>query len=111
MGDKIFVLERETREVLVFSSKSAAETYIEPPDVNIYEPFDEEGNSFIIELDMLKRSWGEPVVKLCPTGKLEPERLKAYIVSFLGSLKEPLNSKATLSELETRLLEATGLTC
>lgn len=81
MKTPIIVLERETREILLFSTLPQAESYMEAPDIDIYEVFDAEG-----EIYSLTASSEFGCVVARPTGKKDLARVSGFLRAQISSL-------------------------
>lgn len=103
MKPPIIVLERQTREILLFLTLPQAEGYMEAPDIDIYEVFDSEGAVFSLSASS---EFGSVVAR--PTGKKDVVRVAGYLraqISSLG-LSEP-SADASLNGL-INILQAAG---
>lgn len=106
MNSKIIVFERDTHEIMLFSSIGDAQSYLEPPDIDLYEVFDIDAHVFELSIERPAFSYGWVVVN--PAGRSEQNRLiellRAQILTL--GLPEP-DASSTVPDL-IKILEQSG---
>lgn len=105
MKNPILVYEKQTREIMIFSSLSDAQMYIEPYDISIYEVFDSEGLEIEIFVENKKEGFfGSPGnVVLRESHRYNPERLRTQILEYFKLIEiQTINQNMPLSELVKR---------
>lgn len=110
MSTAILAIEKDTGELLVFESLDDAASYIEPPDVHLYDVFGLDGNGFRVLVDNPPSLWSlrPAAVRLEPTHEfaIEEGRLRSLVIDRLERLgHRPLNPNASVDDLVQLLLE------
>jgi len=95
MRTPILVVETDTKEVFVFKTQSEAESYIEPPDIDVYDVFDSEGFELRPSLKTPEGILGIRRVQLIPSGQQRTEDLRAALERYLGILGLQLSRSGT----------------
>jgi hypothetical protein len=95
MKGPFIAIETDSNDVLIFDSLWEAQSKIEPYDVDEWEVYDVDGRVICISLlendaKLLGMRIGyPPSVRLEPSERMDPERLRGYLRRYLVVIGEP----------------------